>query len=214
MASSFSVLNSVLNNGYYGSRFGICCPDCEYEENKSLHLLSNVERFLQMNESVPCTTTGCCFNIFATVEAYLTFAEVVGNEFLDSLEVESIDEVILAVTSGETACVGNNFYSCITQISGLCDDFSVFVESGIVEINTLNGQSAICTLKDYIIDNSLSTSNAQELLQIFFNTDTSSIGMVTFCDDNTIFIGGVETFLSYGEATGVIDCGAPPPVPS
>ena len=207
MASSFSVLNSVLDNGYYGSRFGICCPDCEYEENKSLHFLGNVDRFLLMNELAPCTITGCCFNIFATVESYQQFAEAVGNEFLDSLEVESIDEVILAVTSGETACLDNNFYSCITQISGLCDDFSVFVESGIVELNTLSGQSAICTLKDYIIDNSLSTSDAQELLQIFFGTK----GMATFCVEDNISISSVETFGQYGESVGIVCDQVPPP---
>lgn len=206
MASSFSVLNSVLDNGYYGSRFGICCPDCEYDENKSLHFLGNVDRFLVINESVPCTTTGCCFNLYTIVGTYLQFAEAVGNEFLDSLEIETINDYFLAVTSGETACLDNNFYSCITQISGLCDDFSVFVDSGIVELNTLSGQSAICTLKDYIIDNSLSTSDAQELLQIFFGTK----GMVTFCVEDNISISSVETFGQYGESVGNL-CPVPPP---
>lgn len=211
MSTIFDNLSYTLDIGYYGSRFGICCPDCEFEENKSLHFLGYKERTLQMYEAAPCAITGCCFNIFATVETYLTFAETIGNQqFLDSLEVEGINGNILAVTSGETACLDNNFYSCITQISGLCDDFSVFVDSGIFETNTLSGQSAICILKDYIINNSLSTSDAQNLLSLFI----SDKGMITLCDDNTIFIGGVEPFLSYGEATGVIDCGAPPPVPS
>lgn len=217
MSTIFDNLSDALDNAYIRSRFGICCPDCQFEDNKSIHFLGNSLRALQMYETLPCALSGCCYNIFATIDTASVFIEsmtVYNSQFLSSLDIEIIGDNILAITSGETACNNNDFYECITSISGLCDDFSVFLESGIIEIGSLNGQSAICILRDYIVSQSLSTLDAQNLLSLFFNTDSLSLGMVTFCVDNNIFIGGVEPFLSYLESTGDIGCGAPPPPPA
>jgi hypothetical protein len=208
--SIFDNLADALDNGYVGSRFGICCPDCQFDDNKSIHVLCYTDTFLQIYEGQLCAISGCCLNLYGTIEAYLKFTEAVGGTYPNT-SVEVIGGNILAVTTGETACNNNDFYNCITSISGLCDDFSVFVESGIYEIGTLNGKSAICTLKDYIIDNSISTSDAQDLLSLFFNAFVGK-GMVTLCNEDNIHISSVEVFLQYLEATGGF-CYSPPPVP-
>jgi hypothetical protein len=206
--SIFDNLADALDNGYVGSRFGICCPDCQFDDNKSIHVLCDTERFLLMSDGQPCAISGCCFNLYSTIESYLSIQEVLGGP-LPNTSFELIgDDNILVFTTGETACNNNDFYNCITSISGLCDDFSVFVVAGIYEIGTLNGKSAICTLKDYIIDNSISTSDAQDLLSLFFGGQ----GMVTLCNEDNIHISSVQTFLQYLESTGGF-CYSPPPVP-
>ena len=209
--SIFTNLGDALDNGYVGSRFGICCPDCQFDDNKSIHVLCDTERILSIYEGQTCVISGCCFNLYGTTETYLDFEEAIGfiyPELIDTLSVEGIGGNILAVTTGETACNNNDFYNCITSISGLCDDFSVFLDFGIYEIGTLNGKSVICTLKDYIIDNSISTSDAQDLLSLFFGGQ----GMVTLCNEDNIHISSVEVFLQYLESTGGF-CYSPPPVP-
>ena len=215
MSTIFDNLGDVLDIGYFGSRFGICCPDCQYNGTTSIHFLGNGVRFLQMFEGVGgCAMTGCCFNLYSTNETFLNIDEAVDlSSFFPDLSIEEVDGNILVTSTGETACENNDFYSCITSLSGLCDDFSVFLDAGIIEIGTLSGQSAICILKDYIINQSISPSDAQNLIDLFFDTSVNSKGMITFCEDDTIFIGSLESFLNINEALQLIVCPSPPPVP-
>lgn len=196
----------VLEKGYVSSRFGICCPDCEFEENKKIHTLTNCESYLKLWQNFFCLFSGCCFNLYATTETFLKYAEAVGN--VDGLKIEKIGDNILATTTGETICVNNNFYDCITQISGLCTDFSVFVDSGIYEVGTLSGTSAICILKDYIIDNSLTQSQAQDLLELFFFKEDG--GIITTCFDDEIQICDTNSSAKYIEAV-INPCYVTPP---
>ena len=191
----------VLKEGYVNSRFGICCPDCEFEENKTAHILCNMDDYFRIMEATGCFPE-CCLNIYTTNN---TFQDFLGysSEVPETLEITNIGDNVLARTTGETGCVNNNFYNCITQISGLCSNFSVFVNIGIFEVGTLSGTSAICILKDYIIDNSLTPSEAQDLLTIFFTAPSDESGMVTICNDTQIVIAACETFIHYAEAVEI-----------
>ena len=198
----------VLDTGYSNSRFGICCPDCEFEENKTIHILCNMDERIRLSEySADCFLSGCCTNIYTTNDTFQAYLDTIGELGLSiiSLEITNIGDNVLARTTGETACVNNNFYNCITQISGLCTDFSVFVDRGITEIGTLSGTSAICILKDYIITNSLTQSEAQDLLELFF------VSMVTSCIDTQIIIGSIPIWALWAEVVGGLFCDIGPP---
>ena len=207
MSTIFDNLETVLDVGQARDRFGICCPDCKEDEYFSIHVIASVETYLKYAEAV--NFNGCCSNIYtSSQDEFGRWAEVIGgaiyNEETETweaqppYELEIINGNYLMRTTGETACVDNNFYSCITQISGLCSDFSVISQKAITEYNTLNGQSSICELKDFIENNSLTTSQAQDLLTLILDK-----GMVSSCNEDSLVMGSVESWLQYAEGIGI-----------
>lgn len=211
MSIPLTNLEDILKYGYLRSEFGICCPDCEYSEGKRFYELSNTDNFIDTTFTLMgCEAiTGCCFNLYTTQTNYDNLILETGT--IPNTEVTVIGTNVLVTTTGDTACSGNDFYSCITSLSGLCDDFNVLVDSGLLEINTLSGKSGICILKDYIVNNSLTTSEAQELLEIFFGT--GSIGLIVYCYNNNILMSECKLFGVY-YINQITDDGPPCDVPA
>ena len=207
MPSIIENIDRKLDKGQVRDRFGICCPDCEESEGFSVHASASIETYLKYAESV--NFNGCCLNIYtSSQDDFAKWADFSGGAIYNEetgtweaqppYELEIISGNYLLTTTGETACVDNNFYSCITQISGLCSDFSGIAQKGIIEYNTLSGKSIICELKDFIVANLSSPIEIEEFLDRFLDK-----GMVSSCIEDEINISSVETWLKYAEAMGL-----------
>jgi len=159
----------------------ICCPDCS---ESPFYSLSSVESFLQLAgaldwlKMVPRAINYCCINTDSTMQTYLQYEE--------------------AMSSGGDlpACCDTNFTSCAALLN-------IDLSLGIVETNTLNGDTAICTLLNLIL-------SIQEPAYLDGTSDDFinmllSKGFVAFCCGCNIVIGSIETFLTYYETGACLD---------
>lgn len=161
----------------------ICCPDCS---ESPFYSLSSLETLLKLAEALdwvnmePRAINYCCINTDSAIETYLKYNE--------------------AMASGGDLpeCCDTNFTSCVATLNSYG-----ILATGIAEVNTLNGDTAICTLINLLTSISEPAYLAGTITD-FFNIFLDK-GFVAFCCGCNIVIGSVETFLKYYETGACLD---------
>lgn len=161
----------------------VCCPDCT---NAPFYGLMNVARLnslagmLNWQSTEPNLITPCCINVEASVAKYNNYIQYMLNGDTPTKEIPD--------------CCDNNFTSCLKVYADNLN-YLALLNEGIVEINTLNGQSSLCNLYnllDTYADQITLTSNVSNFILDFLMG-----GFVVHCCGCNIFIGTVDAFESY-----------------
>jgi hypothetical protein len=180
-----------------GKNDKICCSDCPTGDTfPKVYVLACVETWLKWAEAVGITASGfdpegiiCCNNVSASVETYLKYKEAVDDN-LDDL------------------CCDNDFEDCLLNLSQVAN-WGRLLDKGIVETNTVNGNTLVCTLTNLILnapEDSLGVASFTEVIDRLLDK-----GLVSYCCPCSTIIASVETFLKWAEAVG--GCGSLPEPP-
>jgi hypothetical protein len=179
-----AVTTQLLNFGMIlPSGTSICCPDCV---NAPFYALTNYESFYDLSTTLnwssaqPNLLNMCCLNIDLTIDHYGKFTEVMSNKPLPP-------------------CCNNNFTECLKTYSSNVDYF-VLLGTGIIEVNTLNGASALCKLFSFLESLPNSVSFATNITN--YISTLLTLGFVTHCCGCNIMIGSVSTFDDYTNSGG------------
>lgn len=164
---------------------GICCPDCS---EAPLYAISKVSPFIIMAQALGWTNINnnpiidyCCINISANMTGYTAYA--------DAMQI-----------AGELpVCCDNNFSACLSQLSSIIDVFSTASQTaGIVETNTLNGDTGVCKLYDLFNSIEYPVYLSDDIDVVFGNL--LSGGFVAYCCGCNIVIGTVDVFVDYAQS--------------
>jgi hypothetical protein len=183
-SSISEILDIILDKGEVISNnpsTDICCPGCQPYET---YVISSVETFLKFGEA----TGGdpCCVRIRASVETYLKFNEA-------------------GFLSSPPDC-NPNFDECLDELlsSSTGEEIDRILDKGVVEYNTLSGDTEICRLGEFFniaeyysnFDGGSSSTKAEIIDRILDK------GIVIGCSGSEIIIASVETYLKWAEAVG------------
>lgn len=157
----------------------ICCPDCT---EAPFYSLTNADTFEQLasllnwNISGPNLIDYCCINIdsFGTKYDNLMTTFKNGNKFPE--------------------CCDNNFTQCLqSYTNGI--NYPYIADDGIVEVNSLNGKSGLCSLYNLLTNLPNGVFFKTTLTNFIFNF--LAAGFVTHCCGCTITIRNVTRFQNY-----------------
>ena len=181
--SPAAVLDLLLDKGIIlPPSTNICCPPC------NPYVLASVETMIKYLEAV--TELNCCYNIAASVETYLKWAESAESE-------------------GATVCSDDSSFSnCLTEIQSLLSssEYATFLDKGIVETGHIgtdgSGESWLCILATYLqssfnLQTGTPVSTISEMLDRIQDK-----GIVIECIPEGFIIASIETYLKWAEAVG------------
>jgi len=170
-------ITSTLTNGIILTECDLCCPDCNGQapQDSDPYVLGNTLNFLDIITYLgQGQTWACCLNVEASLIAYSTFNEAIGD----------IDF--------NTCC--NEFSTCTNDISDAVADFSTILADGILEYNSLNEDTSVCILLDTLqsILPSLTPLQLQNLIIAILD-----LGIVVDCSNGQIMISSIPTYITY-----------------
>lgn len=161
----------------------ICCPTCSAAP---FYSLSNTDTFLVVatvlgwtNGATPAINY-CCINYEMGVQTY--------GKFIGLLN---------------PTCCSNNFSSCLAQLAEIID-LSIIQASGIVETNTLNGETLLCKLAELYNTIPSATYLTDDDATTMFTTFLQS-GFFAYCCGCNIVIGNSAAFTKYLQTGGCPD---------
>jgi hypothetical protein len=219
------ILDRLLEKGIVQPNCGICCPDCN-----GLYAVASVETMLKLfeivliNVPVPAIPSplsavsqgsfeGCCSNIIASIETYLTYSEAVITEGSPipanpSPLSSNVSPLVTPCCNGFTECVDELLCWVTQNTRNPYEAVDRTLDKGIVEFgNIVNNctntiQSSICKLVQLLIeyisvDSNPGTSSNADIIDRILDK-----GIVVYCDPTSgdIVIASVETWLKYYEA--------------
>lgn len=176
-ADILATIESTLTNGVMLTECDLCCPDCNGQapQDSDPYVLGNTLNFLDIITYLgPGQLWACCLNVEASLIAYSTFIESVGD------------------INFNTCC--NEFGTCTNNISDVVEDFSTILTDGILEYNSLNEDTSVCILLDTLqsIVPSLTPLELQNLIIAILE-----IGIVVDCQNGQIMISSIPTYVTY-----------------
>jgi hypothetical protein len=194
-------IDRILDVGLLVNSCNICCPDCDEE-----YILGTTETYLKWYEAVggpvvpPAISNvaaegQCCRNIFSSIEKYLLFLEATDPDtYIDYTPccngfTECLNDMIKYFS--EKDCyflergIGYNSYDLISYL----------LDAAIIEQNTINGSSQLCTIFNILKEYTDCGCFSFALIRILDK------GVVIKCEDNgNMIISSMETYLKYVEA--------------
>lgn len=206
----------ALNSGFLIDSCDFCCPDCD------IYFLGSVEPYIKLRET-DINFEGCCENIYASAETFLKYREI-----FPSAVPAAAPLVIGAVQPQQgfnlqiQRCCNTNFTNCINDltkyfadnqcayVSGTVSPINnspfatqLFIDDlirdmGIIEYGSFFGKTQICRLIQNLAYYSPNKCFLDEL-KIFLD-----LGLVVECDGSRVIAGGVEAYLKYAEASGML----------
>ena len=188
----YSHIDRLLDTGVVMPKSAICCPSC------GPYMIGSIETFGKFIEAIG-SCYGCCVSargnnrVITILEEILSFYGLSENYPCDNDFITKINALLSEMNSN----------------TGKTYDTDYFLDKGIVEYGSLNANfsSSINNLEDFLY-----SGNFTETEDIVFNMMIDK-GVVLYCSQYWTVVASVETFLKYGEATGVI-CPSPPPPPA
>jgi hypothetical protein len=176
-ADILATIESTLTNGIILTECDLCCPDCNGQapQDSDPYVLGNTLNFIDIITYLgEGQTWACCLNVEASLIAYSTFNEAIGD------------------ITFNTCC--NEFGPCANNISDAVENYSDILTDGIVEYNSLNGDTALCTLLDTLqaIAPSLTPLELQDLIIAILG-----LGIVVDCQNGKIMISSIPTYITY-----------------
>jgi hypothetical protein len=183
-----STLTQFLQTGVILSPCDLCCPKCALGDGH-IYVLSSIETFLKFTQSFTCKFENpCCLNVNASIETYLKLLEDLTN--------------LEKVTGKFPLNCCTNFSKYVEELKGLTDCPLDLLFLGITEYGSLTEDQTSQVHNVVIMFQTLyPTATATELCQ--YVAEFLDTGLVIYCDANGMFIGSVETFLQYAEATNI-----------
>ena len=176
-ADILATIESTLTNGIILTECDLCCPDCNGQapQDTDPYVLGNTLNFIDIITYLgQGQTWACCLNVEASLIAYSTFNEAIGD------------------INFNTCC--NKFSSCANNISDAVADFSTILADGILEYNSLNEDTSVCILLDTLqsILPSLTPLQLQNLIIAILD-----LGIVVDCSNGKIMISSISTYITY-----------------
>lgn len=189
--SLFEAINRLLDNGLVVNNCGICCPDCSVLEyflgSIETYLIKYIEQTLAAYSFFKISEIyKCCVNVSAIVEEWLKYHEV----FTLNLEFPDVPPTCC---NNFTKCIDDLFKYQTNQDCRFVDsiDFQRILDKGIVEQNSINGESQICFIFN-ILKEFTDCGCFDSIFQIIIDK-----GLVISCNNNRLFIGSAETYTNY-----------------
>jgi hypothetical protein len=102
-----------------------------------------------------------------------------------------------------TACCTSTCFEDLKEFLGQAN-YTLLLDKGFVEEDTVNGTSLICKLVPFFTNNNISTTEAVAFLDKLLDK-----GFVYDCTQATV-IASVETYLKYAEAVGLTQSASVP----
>lgn len=181
----------------------------------------------------------CCRNVRASVETYLKYAEAVGltqsaavppalpffegksitqtnnngfgssNSCLHPVEIFLKEITNLAVNGDLTPDCNNGFDECFQELGNIVN-LDRLLDKGLIEEGTILGDTKLCTLVNFFKNNdfNLDQPNSSTLDEIMDRILDK--GIIIDCNQGTLTISSVETYLKYAEAVGLTQSAAVP----
>lgn len=100
-------------------------------------------------------------------------------------------------------CCTYNCFNDLKQFVGSIN-YTLLLDKGMVEANTINGEGIVCKLVKFVNDNNISVTDTMILLDKLLDK-----GFVWRCTPNNV-AASVETYLKYAEAVGLTQSAAVP----
>lgn len=157
----------------------ICCPDClsaPFYSLTTVNTFVTLAQAMHWNSSAPNVIDYCCINVDAFLETYGYFT----NTMLSGGPLPN--------------CCNNGFTDCLKQINSEVNYLTI-LNLGVAEVNTLNGESGVCKLYEFLIANSDLITYSSTITN--FITDFLTTGFVTYCCGCNVFFGSKSNFVSY-----------------
>jgi hypothetical protein len=190
--SYINTLESMLKQGLVISNATgeICCPNCGDEH---YYALGPVELLVILYESLGFPT--CCNSISGDTSIILKYEENM---------VDLFGEI-------PPNC-NNDFGVCLNTLSSIVGSVNMdqtILENGIGETGFIDSNSILCFLNDILTNLSVTYSFTQENLYSILNVLLKN-GFAVDCKNDTIYMGGVYSYLKYVETTDFLNVVYPP----
>ncbi len=191
--NKLEALVRVLDEGFILNSCGMCCPSCTYifTNGKGYDSIIDAifpppalsDQLLEANESNGADVV-CCVNIYGS---YMNLLPLLSNDSYNLLccnEFTNCAESIFEYFS-ENSCET----SALFEIDDLSTLLITMIENGIVEQGTINGESQVCNIFEYMKDYFETPCFLDEFFTILDK------GIVIDCTDGRMFISSNETYI-------------------
>jgi hypothetical protein len=192
ISSYIDIISNSLRTGLVisNSTNEVCCPSCNDE---NYYALGPVELLVYLYESLGFPT--CCNSISGDTSIILNYEE----------------SMMLLFGEIPPNC-DNDFSVCLNTLSSIVGNVNmgeILLDSGIGETGFIDSNSILCFLNDILTNLSVTYSFTQkDLFSIL--TVLLKNGFAVDCKNDTIYMGGIYTYLKYVEATDSLNVVYPP----
>jgi hypothetical protein len=190
--SYIKTLVSMLEQGLVISNATgeICCPNCGDE---NYYALGPVELLVILYESLGFPT--CCNSISGDTSIILKY-----------------EEIMVSLFGEIPPNCNNDFGICLNTLSSIVGSVNmdqIILGAGIGETGFIDSNSILCFLNDILTNLSVTYSFTQkDLFSILIVLIKN--GFAVDCKNDTIYMGGIYTYLKYVEATDSLNVVYPP----
>jgi hypothetical protein len=192
--SLFEAINGLLDRGMVVSDCKMCCPDCTSLE----YYLGSIETYLKYLELVPNNNDvasqlyyNCCVNVSSSIEEWLKYWEVLEG-------VWNFPTTFPTCCNGFSECVNEIFKYRSSQDCGYFEShyYDLLIDKGIVEQNSINGESQLCVLFNFLKEYT-ECGCFSDILNVIIDK-----GLMIYCNFNLnhVFIGSAEAYLDYRQS--------------